>query len=129
MSDILSIGAGAAQLYRQSLTTVSNNIANLNTEGYSRQLSSSVEDMPSQQGTLFIGTGARLEGIVRAYDEFIENSLRNSSSDLSSQQPVIKYANRIVDLMGSQNAGLSSALDKFFAAASNLHIDFEVPGG
>ena len=123
MSDILSIGAGAAQLYRQSLTTVSNNIANLNTEGYSRQLSSSVEDMPSQQGTLFIGTGARLEGIVRAYDEFIENSLRNSSSDLSSQQPVIKYANRIVDLMGSQNAGLSSALDKFFAAASNLSTD------
>lgn len=123
MSDILSIGAGAAQLYRQSLTTVSNNIANLNTEGYSRQLSSSVEGMPSQQGNLFLGTGARLERIVRAYDEFIENSLRNSSSDLSSQQPVIKYANRIVDLMGSQNSGLSGALDKFFAAASNLSAD------
>jgi len=123
MSDILSIGAGAVQLYRQSLTTVSNNIANLNTEGYSRQLSSSVEGMPSQQGTVFLGTGARLEQIVRAYDEFIESSLRNSSSDLSTQQPVIKYADRIVDLMGSQNSGLSGALDKFFAAASNLSAD------
>jgi len=123
MSDILSIGAQATQLYRQSLTTVSNNIANLNTEGYSRQLSSSVEGMPSQQGTLFLGTGARLERIVRAYDEFIENSLRNSSSDLSAQQPVIKYANRIVDLMGSQTSGLSGALDKFFAAASNLSAE------
>ena len=29
MSDILSIGAGATQLYRQSLATVSNNIADL----------------------------------------------------------------------------------------------------
>ena len=49
MSDILSIGAGATQLYRQSLATVSNNIANLNTEGYSRQVASSAEGMPSHQ--------------------------------------------------------------------------------
>jgi flagellar hook-associated protein FlgK len=123
MSDILSIGASATQLYRQSLATVSNNIANLNTDGYSRQVSSSAEGMPSQQGTVFIGTGARLEGVVRAYDEFIENSLRNSSSDLSTQEPLIQYANRIVDLMGSQTSGLSSALDRFFAAASNLSAD------
>ena len=107
MSDILSIGAGATQLYRQSLATVSNNIANLNTEGYSRQVASSAEGMPSQQGTVFIGTGARLQGISRAYDEFIESGLRNSSSDLSTQEPMIQYANRIVDIMGSQASGLS----------------------
>ena len=59
MSDILSIGASAAQLYRASLSTVSNNIANLNTDGYTRQISSSVESVPSRQGTTYIGTGAR----------------------------------------------------------------------
>tara|TARA_B110000046_G_scaffold185123_1_gene225659 strand:- start:2632 stop:5634 length:3003 start_codon:yes stop_codon:yes gene_type:complete len=123
MSDILSIGAGATQLYRQSLATVSNNIANLNTEGYSRQVTSSAEGMPSEQGTVFIGTGARLQGVTRAYDEFIEGSLRNSSSDLSTQEPMIEYANRIVDLMGSQTSGLSNAMDKFFATASDLSAD------
>ena len=123
MSDILSIGAGATQLYRQSLATVSNNIANLNTEGYSRQVATSSEGMPSQQGTVFLGTGARLDNITRAYDEFIESSLRNSSSDLSSQGPMINYANRIVDLMGSQTSGLSSAMDQFFATASDLSAD------
>ena len=70
--------------------------------------------MPSQQGTVFLGTGARLDNITRAYDEFIESSLRDSSSDLSSQGPMISYANRIVDLMGSQTSGLSSALDQVF---------------
>ena len=123
MSDILSIGAGATQLYRQSLSTVSNNIANLNTEGYSRQVATSAEGMPSQQGTVFIGTGARLEGVSRAYDEFVETSLRNSGSDLATQEPLIQYANRIVDLMGSQTSGLSNALDQFFATASNLSAD------
>ena len=123
MSDILSIGAGATQLYRQSLATVSNNIANLNTEGYSRQEATSAEGMPSQQGTVYIGTGARLEGVTRAYDEFVETSLRNSGSDLATQEPLIQYANRIVDLMGSQTSGLSNALDQFFATASNLSAD------
>ena len=123
MADILSIGAGATQLYRQALSTVSNNIANLNTEGYSRQISETSENSPSQQGTVFVGSGARLDNIERAYDEFAESSLRDSGSKLSNQQPLIDYANRVVDIMGSEASGLSSAMDKFFAAASALSAD------
>ena len=37
MTDLLTIGATATQLYRQALSTVSNNIANINSDGYSRQ--------------------------------------------------------------------------------------------
>ena len=43
MADILSIGANAAQLYKSALATVGNNIANLNTDGYSRQVANSIE--------------------------------------------------------------------------------------
>ena len=123
MADILSIGAGATQLYRQALSTVGNNIANLNTEGYSRQVSETSENAPSQQGTVFVGSGARLDNIERAYDEFAEASLRDSGSKLATQQPLIDYANRVVDIMGAESSGLSSALDKFFAAASALSAD------
>ena len=83
MSDMFSIGANAIQLYRHSLTTVSNNIANLNTEGYSRQVTDVSESAPVERGNIFLGTGARLEGVVRAYDEYTESSLRNSNSDLA----------------------------------------------
>jgi flagellar hook-associated protein FlgK len=123
MADILSIGAGATQLYRQALSTVGNNIANLNTEGYSRQISETTENAPSQQGTVFVGSGARLANIERAYDEFAETSMRDSGSKLATQQPLIDYANRVVDIMGSEASGLSSAMDKFFAAASALSSD------
>ena len=107
MSDMFSIGANAIQLYRHSLTTVSNNIANLNTEGYSRQVTDVSESAPVEKGNIFLGTGARLEGVVRAYDEYTESSLRNSNSDLETQQPQVKYANRIIDLMGSDTAAAS----------------------
>jgi len=34
MSDMLGISSGAIGAYQRALTTVSNNIANVNTEGY-----------------------------------------------------------------------------------------------
>ena len=123
MSDLLSIGASATQLYRASLSTVSNNIANLNTDGYTRQVSGSLESVPNRQGTVYIGTGARLENVARAYDEFAEGTLRNSGSELASQQPMIDYANRIVNVMGAETSGLSGAMDQFFASANRLSTD------
>lgn len=69
MADILSIGANAAQLYKSALATVGNNIANLNTEGYTRQVANSVENAPTPTGSSFIGSGARLISVTRAFNE------------------------------------------------------------
>ena len=123
MVDILSIGAGATQLYRSALSTVSNNIANMNTEGYTRQVSDSEQNMPVLRGGMYIGNGSHLGNITRAFNEFNESNLRNSSSELGTQDPMIKYADRIVDVMGSGTSSLSSAFDQFFASAANLSSD------
>ena len=37
MSDLLGIGASGISVYQRALSTVSNNIANLGTDGYARQ--------------------------------------------------------------------------------------------
>ena len=60
MTDLLTIGATATQLYRQALSTVSNNIANINSDGYSRQEVTACRRMRQrQQGVSYVGTGAR----------------------------------------------------------------------
>ena len=123
MADILSIGANAAQLYKSALATVGNNIANLNTEGYTRQVANSVENAPTPTGSSFIGSGARLVSVTRAFNEFTETNLRDSGSELTAQDPLIQYADQIVDVLGAQSSGLSDALNKFFSSASNLSTD------
>ena len=123
MVDLLSIGAGATQLYRSALTTVSNNIANMNTDGYTRQVATSEQNTPVLQGGGYIGSGAHLGNITRAFSEFNESNLRNSSSELGTQDPMIKYADRIVDVMGSDTSSLSGAFDQFFSSASSLSSD------
>ncbi|MFT5655120.1 MAG: flagellar hook-associated protein FlgK [Arenicella sp.] len=123
MADLLNIGASASQLYKSALTTVSNNIANLYTEGYSRQSVETSENIPTQLGNSFVGTGASLNGVFRSFSNFTENNLRQSNSDLSTQSQLITYADQIVDIMGSESAGLSLVLDKFFIAAGDLSTD------
>ena len=68
MSDMLTIGSSAVAAYQRALGTVSNNIANIGTEGYVRQETSMAENMPRQQGKIYLGTGVSVSGIRRAYD-------------------------------------------------------------
>lgn len=123
MADLTSIGASATQVYRQALATVSNNIANLNTEGYSRQEAVTTDNSPTQQGVHYIGSGSRLVAVQRNYDQFVEGNLRQSQSQLSAQTPMVDYSSRILDIMGDDSSSLTSALDRFFESTNKLSVD------
>jgi flagellar hook-associated protein FlgK len=123
MSDMAGIAGNAVSVYQQALTTVSNNIANVSTEGYSRQ-DVSLSALPvTKFGNAFLGSGVALDRIKRQYDAFVESNLRNTTSDLAAQGPMVSYANRVVDVLGSANMGLNTALDAFFASARNVSGD------
>ena len=123
MSDIIGISSGAISAYQRALSTTSNNIANVNTDGYSRQVTVLQDSAPKKSASMYLGTGVLINTIRRQYDAFAESNLRNSTSDLSAQTPMVDYASRVVDIMGNQTSGLSSALDTFFSAADALSAD------
>lgn len=123
MVDILSIGSGAVNAYRQALSTTSNNIANVNTPGYSRRELKIGESFPVEEGVFSFGSGAQAEAVGRAYDEFIERALRDATSELEVNEPVIEYTNRIIDIMGTESVSLANAMDDFFNAAEQLSTD------
>jgi len=120
MSDLLSVSGNAVLAYQRALGTVSNNIANVATDGYSRQQVSLLAGAPSQIGNAFLGTGVVFDRVQRQYSAFAEANLRNSNSDLQSQAPMVTYANRVIDVMAGDSMGLVSALDQFFASARSL---------
>ena len=123
MVDILSIGTGAVNAYRQALSTTSNNIANVNTPGYSRRELVMGESFPVQEGAFSFGSGAQANAVARAYDEFIEKSLRDATSGFESNKPLVEYANRIVDIIASESSSLSGAIEEFFNKAQTLTTD------
>jgi flagellar hook-associated protein FlgK len=123
MSDLLGISSTAVAAYQRALGTVSNNIANVSTEGYSRQTSTLQQSAPTKQANMFLGTGVLFSSVKRAFDTFAESNLRNSNTDLSTQTPMVEYTQRVMDIMGDDSVGLSSALDTFFESARSLSVD------
>ncbi len=123
MSDLLSISGNAVMAYQQALGTVSNNIANVSTDGYSRQAVVLQAGTPTHLGPVYIGTGVVFDQVQRQYSAFADANLRNSNSDLQSQAPMVTYANRVIDVMSSATTGLVSSLDQFFASARSLSTD------
>jgi len=123
MTDIVSVASNAVSAYQRSLGTISNNIANVATDGYSRQEIVLVANPVAKVGNTYLGTGVMVDRIQRQYDTFVESNLRSSNSDLLSQEPMVNYANRVIDVMGGPSMGLSSALDQFFGSARNLSAD------
>lgn len=123
MSDIAGIAGNAVSAYQNALSTVSNNIANVATDGYSRQ-DVALSALPvTKSGGLFLGSGVVVDNVKRQYDAFVESNLRNTTSDLAAQGPMVTYANRVVDVMGGQTMGLNTALDQFFTSARALSAD------
>jgi flagellar hook-associated protein FlgK len=120
MGDLLNIGASAAELYRQALATVSNNIANLNSDGYSRQEISSRENNPVLQGVSYLGTGANSNGVTRAFDEFATSNIRVANSKMNEQAPIMQYTDRLIDLLGTEKGSLVAGINEFFSAVTQL---------
>ena len=123
MSDLLSVGGNSVKNNQSALTVVSNNIANAHTEGYVRQDLSLEENLPTKSGLVYLGTGALAAGIKRSYDGLIEASLRTSQSDLSAQEPVIKFTDRIIDVFGDEKSSLTPAIGSFFDSLRSLCLD------
>ena len=123
MTDLISIGSSSIRNSQMALSVVSNNIANVNTEGYVRQDRALQEGLPTKNGLFFLGSGAIADGIRRAYDGQIESSLRVSISDLNAQTPLIENTERLINVFGNKNASLTSALGGFFDSLRALSVD------
>ncbi len=123
MSDLLTIGSSGISAYQRALATVSNNIANVNTDGYTRQDVAITSNQPIQKGSGYIGSGARFDAVRRQFDAFIESNLRNSNADLRAQEPLLAYVNRLIDIMGDPSIGLTSAMNQFFESARTVAAD------
>jgi flagellar hook-associated protein 1 FlgK len=115
MSNLLNIGASGLNAAQVALTTVGNNISNVNTPGYSRQSVVQNESISPGGGRYTIGSGVDVESVQRAYSDFLTSAVWTSNSSL---QRATTYNNLTTTLnsMLSASGNLQSALDSFYGA-------------
>ncbi|MDH5426332.1 MAG: flagellar hook-associated protein FlgK [Gammaproteobacteria bacterium] len=123
MADIFNTAVSGLLAYRSAITTTSNNITNVNTEGYSRQrvLLESRPGEVTSAGT--IGTGVNVASIERLYSQF-DNLLINQYQSSSSRLEVLgDLATRIDDVVADPDSNLTPAMDGFFSAINDVAND------
>ena len=112
MVDILAIGSGAVNAYRQALATTSNNIANVNTPGYSRRELKIGESFPVEEGVFSFGSGAQAEAVARIGIAGPGAVLRTSESDISMASAAAAVAVRSTTALGAAPSDSVSILGR-----------------
>ncbi len=115
MSGMLGIGISGLLAYQRSLQTVSHNVANANTEGYSRQRVELGSQTPLFQGGGFIGTGVKVQNVERVYDEFLTNQVRTYTSSASHADVFETFSSSIDEMLADPDVGMSPAINDFFS--------------
>lgn len=96
--------AMAAQQYGMGVT--GNNIANVNTEGYSRQSPTLEPKRASLYQGMLLGRGVETDQVTRSVDQFVENKLMQEKSSMLSSQEMEKYM-QVLEGIFSENSGTS----------------------
>lgn len=117
---VFGTGVSGLLAAQRALSVVSHNIANVNTEGYSRQRVELATRNAQPFGNDFIGNGVSVTAIQRVYDQFAVTQLRNASSSASQAQQYRALADQVNNLLGSSDIGVMPALQDFFDAVQGV---------
>ena len=120
MADMLNTALSAISSYQRALATTSHNIANANTEGFSRQTVNLSSNLPQASGAGAIGSGVSVSSITRSYDQFVVDQMRSSSSSYNQFQSYSDLSSQIDRLLSDPATGISGALDGFFGSLQQL---------
>src|ERR1700688_2887358 len=119
-SGLLSIGASALDAAYTALRTTGNNIANVNTPGYSRQVTSFTTQIETGVGNMYMGSGVNVNAISRVYSDFLAQQTNLSTAMSSQADSTATLTGQINSLFANSTTGLGAAIDNFFTQIQSV---------
>ncbi len=120
---ILGTAVSGLKAFQRSLETTSNNISNVNTEGYSRQRVELATKPSQYTGSGYVGNGVNVANITRSYDQFVTNQVRSSLATFGEMNEFHKLASQVDNILADETTGMAPAIKSFFNAANDVASD------
>jgi flagellar hook-associated protein 1 FlgK len=102
LNSIMNTAVGALQVNQTALKTVSNNITNINTEGYNRRV---VQQSPGLTGSQL--SGVTIAEIRRISDAFLTREAYTSTSQANAAEWEFSLRDRAASVLGKLDGGAS----------------------
>lgn len=123
MSIISQIAYSGLQANQLAMTTTGQNVANVNTPGFSR-LAPNMASIAGQNGRS-AGGGVEVVSIRRLGGDFQNQQLWRANTEMSMHASSQQYLSALEGLMSGEGSSISVGLDQFFAALSELTVSPE----
>ncbi len=125
LTNALQIGRSGLVANQAAVEVAGNNLANASTPGYTRQTAMLAPATPVEVSPgMFIGTGVKLQSIIRNIDAALDARIRNAVGDnhaALARQDLLTQIESIYNEFST--TGLSSRMTEFFNAWSQLAND------
>jgi flagellar hook-associated protein 1 FlgK len=120
MPDILSTSVTGLLAFQNALSVTSNNVANVDTPGYSVETPQFTPQPGESTGIGYFGTGVAISSVTRSYSELLAGQMRSSQSSYSSFNAFATTAASIDNMLSDTSTGLSAQLQSFSNSLQTL---------
>ena len=118
---VLNTAKLGLQTNQTAIEVVGHNIANVQTEGFSRQEVTLEANRPRRVGLAFLGTGVRATSVTRKFDQFLFNQILSESGTLGNFDIRNTFFQRLETIVNeSSGVSLNNAMSEFFLAFDDL---------
>ena len=124
LGGILSTARTAIAAHQVAVQVTSQNVANAETEGYSRQRALITANVPMRTTFGMMGTGVLVNGVTRTRDTLLDVAYRRDNGSASSAEARQQVLTGVQAAFGEPSAqGLSATLDAFWSSWADLAND------
>ena len=117
----MDIAVRAMLAEQSAISTTTNNIANANTPGYTRQTATLVEAPPIQYGGQMMGDGVELQGIASHRDNILQYRLEQETQQQSKYDSFLSSMQQVQNLFNETSGrGLQASISAFFNSLQAL---------
>lgn len=120
---ILSNSTSALLSFQRALSTISHNVANVNTQGYNRQRVELSNRAGAPNGSGFAGSGVQVDTIRRLTDSFTTSRLLVSGAELGRLSDLSQLSGRIDAAFTDPGTSLTASWSRFFDSAQAISVD------
>ncbi len=117
---ILNIGTQALNANMVALQTIGNNIANVNTAGYSRQNVIQTTVAGQYTGAGYIGKGVEIQTIQRNYDQFLTRQSTLATATQAADQTRSDYLAQLSTIFQGGSNGIGQSINDMLNSFSDV---------
>jgi flagellar hook-associated protein 1 FlgK len=117
----LQLASNSLQAQQIGLQVVGQNIANVNTPGYSRAAVNFVPASTQRVGKLLLGLGVQVDSIVQVTDVHLNERLRSAMADSANGDVQTGVYSQLESIIGElQDTDVSTSMNNFFSAIGQI---------